>query len=221
METEVKLAFKDKESLYSAASSGWFTSHCKSGSGKALTLENYYLDTGSMLLRSRGAVFRKRHFTGDGVDSYEFTAKCVACVKEGVHKRYEWNVDSPDGTVDIELFKAGARDQLDDPRLLEELLSGISDDDIGILCFNIFERTTYEFSYDGSLMEACIDYGEIKDSEGKTCDIICEMELELMKGTAEALEAAKTYIMSNTECVPFDIGKFERTFRVSARGGTL
>lgn len=221
METEVKLAFKDKESLYSAASSGWFTAHCKGEDGKLLTLENYYLDTDDMLLGSRGAVFRKRHFKGNGVDSYEFTAKSVAGVREGVHRRYEWNVDSLDGTVDIELFKTEARKQPDDPAVLEELLSGITDDDIGVLCSNTFERSTYEFSYGGSLMEACIDYGEIKDSEGKTCDIICEMELELLKGTAEDLEAAKTFIMSNTECLPFDIGKFERTLRASGKGGAL
>lgn len=221
METEVKLAFKDKESLYSAASSGWFTAHCKSDDRRPVTLENCYLDTEDMLLGSRGAVFRKRHFVGEDADSYEFTAKCVVGVREGVHERYEWNVESIDGTVDIELFKAGAREQRDDPEILEKLLSGITDEDLGVLCSNTFERTTYEFGLQGSLMEACIDYGEIKDFEGKTRDIICEMELELIKGSAEDLEAAKAYIMSNTDCVPFDIGKFERTCRVSARGGAI
>ena len=221
METEVKLAFKDRESLFSAASSEWFASHCVSTDSHPLTLENYYLDTADEIFRSRGAVFRKRHFTGFGTDSYEFTAKCVVAVTGGIHERYEWNVKSKDGTIDIKAFMSEAGRQGDDPKVLEKLLSGVSDDDIGILCSNNFERTTYEFRFGESLMEACIDYGEIKDSEGKTCDIICEMELELMEGSVSDLEAAKAFIMSNTDAVPFDTGKFERTLRASKSGGSV
>ncbi|MCR4776044.1 MAG: CYTH domain-containing protein [Saccharofermentans sp.] len=221
METEVKLAFKDRESLFSAASSDWFKSHCVSTDSEPLTLENCYLDTADGLLRSRGAVFRKRHFTGGGTDSYEFTAKCVVAVTAGVHERYEWNVKSEDGAIDIEGFKAKAMKQVDDPKVLERLLEGVSDGDIGVLCSNDFERTTYEFRYGESLMEACIDYGGIKDLTGKICDIICEMELELMEGSLEDLEAAKSFIMSRTDAVPFDTGKFERTLRASVSGGAV
>ena len=221
METEVKLAFKDRESLFSAASSDWFASHCVNTDSKPLTLENCYLDTKDQLLCARGAVFRKRHFTGEGTDSYEFTTKCVVSVTEGVHERYEWNVKSVDGKIDVEGFKREAAKQGDDPKVLEKLLSGISDSDIGTLCSNSFDRTTYEFTYGESVMEACIDYSEIKDSEGKTVDIICEMELELMNGTVSDLEEAKTFIMSKTGAEPFDTGKFERTFRASKSGGSV
>ena len=72
-----------------------------------------------------------------------------------------------------------AEKQNDDPEVLSRLFSGINGNDIRDLCSNSFERTTYVFKYGSSLMEACIDYGEIKDSAGKTCDIICEMELSL------------------------------------------
>ena len=214
METEVKLAFKDRESLFSAASSGWFASHCKDTDSKPVTLENFYLDTKDRLLCTRGAVFRKRHFVGEGTDSYEFTAKCVVSVTEGVHERYEWNVKSIDGKIDVEGFKSEAAKQADDPKVLEKLRSGIKDSDS-------FDRTTYEFRYGESVMEACIDYGEIKDTEGKTVDIICEMELELMDGTVKDLEEAKAFIMSMTGAVPFDTGKFERTLRASNPGGSV
>ena len=220
METEVKLAFKDRESLFSAASSDWFAGHCVSGGSGPLTLENYYLDTKDRLLTSRGAVFRKRHFVGEGTDSYEFTAKCVVGVSEGLHERYEWNVKSADGNIDIAGFMCEAEKQNDDPEVLSRLFSGINGNDIRDLCSNSFERTTYVFKYGVSLMEACIDYGEIKDSAGKTCDIICEMELELTDGSVEDLEKARSFIMAKTDAVPFDTGKFERTFRASLSGGS-
>ena len=222
MEKEVKLAFKDRESLFSAASSDWFAAHCSNKESSPLTLENYYLDTKDSILRSRGAVFRKRHYTGGGTDAFEFTAKCIRDVKDGVHERYEWNVGSYTGSMTAaEFIKKASETDGDDPEILKGLLSGIGDKDLSVLCSNIFERTLYEFSYGSSTMEACIDYGEIKDFKGKTVDVICEMELELMKGNAEDLEAAKAFIMANTDAVPFNTGKFERTLRASHTGGTV
>ena len=47
------------------------------------------------------------------------------------------------------------------------------------------------------------------------------MELELMEGSVSDLEAAKAFIMSNTDAVPFDTGKFERTLRASKSGGSV
>ena len=220
METEVKLAFKDRESLNSAAASDWFAANCK-GNTSPMTLENIYLDTKDCVLGSRGAVFRKRHYTGKDVDFFEFTVKCELSVSGGIANRYEWNVKSPDGVITAEEFKIeGAKDG-DDPKILEEVLKGIEVSDLVPLCSNSFERTLYDFSYGSSSMEACIDYGEIKDGVGKTCDIICEMELELKDGTMEDLEAAKAFIMSKTDAEPFNIGKFQRTLRASRSGGSL
>ena len=220
METEVKLAFKDRESLCEAAASDWFAANC-SGHTVPMTLENIYLDTKDTILGSRGAVFRKRHYTGKDVDLYEFTVKCELSVTGGIASRYEWNVKSADGNITAEEFKReGAKDG-DDPEILDGVLEGIEVSDLVPLCSNSFERTLYDFSYGKSRMEACIDYGEIKDSEGKTCDIICEMELELKDGMLEDLEAAKAFIMSKTDAEPFNIGKFQRTLRAGRSGGSL
>ena len=70
-------------------------------------------------------------------------------------------------------------------------------------------------------MEACIDYGDIKDSNGKPCDLICEMELELKEGTVEDLEDAKNQIIDGFGAVPFDETKLARTLKASLRGGSL
>ena len=219
METEVKLAFKDRESLFKAASSDWFVSHCKNPDSQPLTLENYYLDTKDNALRSRGVSLRKRHYTSDDSDYYEFTAKYKGEVKGGIHNHFEWNLKSSGGVLDLESFKADSEG--DDTDLLKEVLDGISGDSLTVLCSNTFERTYYDFRFLNSSMEACIDYGEIKDSNGKPCDLICEMELELKEGTVEDLENAKKQIVDGFGAKPFDETKLARTLKASLGGGRV
>lgn len=221
METEVKLAFKNRESLYQAAASGWFTEHCLNPDSTPMTLENYYLDTRDLVLGLRQAAFRKRHCKGINADFYEFTVKCRGGANGGIHKRYEWNVKSNDGVLSVDEFKMKAGNDGDDPEILAEVLDGIKDSDLFTLCSNSFDRTMYDFRFGNSTMEACIDYGEIKDSQGKVCDIICEMELELKDGSLEDLEASKIFIMSKTDAVPFDLSKFKRTLDASRSGGNV
>lgn len=219
METEVKLAFKDKTSLFSAASSGWFRSHCKDPDSRPVTLENFYLDTPERELASRAVSFRKRHYKSEDVDFYEFTAKYKGNVKGGIHNHFEWNLKNKDGSLDLGYFKANAEG--DDLELLGEILSGITESDLKVLCSNTFDRTYYDFSFKDSSMEACIDYGGIKDAKGEVCDIICEMELELKEGTIEDLEDAKSKIVSDYGAVPFDDTKLARTLKASMSGGSV
>ena len=217
METEVKLAFKDKESLFSAVSTDWFKSHCQNPDSRPVTLENYYLDTEDGILASRGVSFRKRHYTAVDTDFFEFTAKYKGEVKDGVHFHYEWNLKSTDGVIDLEAFKYNAEG--DDLVILSLILAGIRGQDLAVLCSNTFDRTYYDFRYEGSTMEACVDYGEIKDSAGKACDVICELELELKDGTVEDLESAKAKITADLGGVPFNETKLARTLRASRSGG--
>jgi len=217
METEVKLAFKDKDSLFSAVSTDWFKSRCQNPDSRPVTLENFYLDTEDRSLAARGVSFRKRHYTAEDTDFFEFTAKYKGEVKEGVHNHFEWNLKSSDGVIDLELFKREAEG--DGLELLSEVLDGIKDRDLKVLCSNAFDRTYYDFRFEDSTMEACVDYGEIKDSSGKACDLICELELELKDGTVEDLENAKAKITADLGGVPFDETKLARTLRASMSGG--
>ncbi|MBO4681324.1 MAG: CYTH domain-containing protein [Clostridiales bacterium] len=217
METEVKLAFKDKESLFSAVSTDWFKSRCQNPDSRPVTLENFYLDTEDRILAARGVSFRKRHYTAEDTDFFEYTAKYKGEVKEGVHNHFEWNLKSVDGVLDLESFKLEAEG--DDLGLLSEILSGIKEHDLKVLCSNVFDRTYYDFRFGNSTMEASVDYGEIKDSKGKACDLICELELELKEGTVEDLESAKAKISADLGGVPFDETKLARTLRASMSGG--
>ena len=219
METEVKLAFKDKESLISAAGSDWFSGHCKDPESRPVTLENFYLDTPERGLASRGVSLRKRHYTSEDVDFFEFTAKYKGEVKEGIHNYFEWNLKKSDGVLDLESFKRNAEG--DDLGLLEEVLKGISEQDLIVLCSNTFDRIYYDFVFGESSMEACIDSGDIKDSKGNPKDLICEIELELKDGTVEDLEKAKSEMVSRFGAVPFDETKLYRTLKASMAGGIL
>ena len=219
METEVKLAFKDRESLFKAASSDWFVSHCKNPDSRPMTLENFYLDTKDDTLRNRGVSLRIRHYTSDDSDYYEFTAKYKGEVRGGLHNHFEWNLKSSDGVLDLKYFKRNAEG--DDTDLLRDVLDGISGASLAVLCSNTFERTYYDFRFQNSSMEACIDYGDIKDSNGKPCDLICEMELELKDGSVEDLEDAKTYIIDEFGAKPFDETKLARTLKASLSGGSV
>ena len=217
METEVKLAFKDKECLFSAVSTDWFKSRCQNPDNRAVTLENFYMDTSDGILASRGVSFRKRHYKALETDFYEFTVKYRGEVKDGVHNHFEWNLKSPDGVLDIETFKQNSEG--DGLSLLDEILKGIKSDDLVVMCSNTFDRTYYDFRYEGSIMEACVDYGAIKDPEGKTCDIICELELELKDGTAQDLESAKEAIVAEFGGIPFNETKLARTLKACRSGG--
>ena len=213
METEIKLGFADKESLYGVIGSDWFTAYCTDNtSGVSYILENSYRDTKDMLVSRRGGMVRVRHYAGGADDLYEFTIKYGGGVEGGLHKRYEWNVKSETGVFETAGFKKSAAGG-DPVELLDDLLDGITDADFIELCSNSFRRTTFELKYGGSTMEACIDYGTIEDSEGQIREYICELELELVSGDVNDVQAMSEVIMEHASCKPFDDTKYHRTIK--------
>ena len=220
METEVKLAFKDKESLFKCASAESFRKFHDGSSPCEKLLENSYIDTEDMTLIRRGGALRIRHVVGKNSDSYEFTVKCGGGSSEGLHRRYEWNVQSATNDFSIESFKK-ACSALEDPdpvELLEAFFEGINDQDLKVLCSNSFYRTKYILMTDRSTVEACFDSGIIKSDNGLRTDEICELELELLSGDVSDLEMIRNEIVNGNDCSPFDKTKFRRTLDMIDRG---
>ena len=91
METEVKLAFKDKDSLFKAALSEDFRKFLGDSEPDTMLLENSYLDTNDMKILKRNASVRQRHVKGSE-DYYEETVKFRGGASGGLHRRFEWNV---------------------------------------------------------------------------------------------------------------------------------
>ncbi len=219
METEIKLGFKDAESMLAITSADWFSDYCLDPSEKAsVLLTNKYLDTPDRKISSRGAMIRVRHYTSDEEDFYEFTVKYGGAVSGGLHQRYEWNVRSDSSSFKIEEFKKQARAQDDPEELLDEALEGVTDDDLSVLCSNFFNRTVYMFGFGDSIMEACFDIGKILDGNNEQAEDIVELELELESGDVVDLKELADYVVNKTGCVPFNNSKYQRTIKLLDKG---
>lgn len=217
METEVKLGFKDKESLYKVALSENFRKLLsdKSGIREPVLLENTYLDTEDLTITNRGGAIRIRHYKGTSVDSYEFTVKYGGGTSNGLHRRFEWNVKSCDGKFSVESFINAATGGNDPYDLLNEVFKDITDDDLKVACFNSFNRTVYELRFNNSSIEACFDSGVIENSDGSKTDEICELELELIKGDMSDLDEVASMISEVAGCTPLDKTKYMRTLNIA------
>lgn len=217
METEVKLGFKDKESLYNVASSERFRGLCIKDPELSfpVLLENYYLDTKALTITKRGGAIRVRHFSGNDIDTYEFTVKYGGGTSKGVHRRFEWNVKSDKGNFSINKFVKDAADFGDPPELLDEVFKDIEDTDLYVICFNAFYRTVYELSYGDSKIEACFDNGRIRNADGSLTDEICELELELISGDTQDLDKLTAYLTEGLDCAPLNRTKYMRTLNLA------
>ena len=216
METEVKLAFKDKDSLFRVAGSEDFRKFLGDLEPNTMLLENSYLDTPDHKILMRNASVRQRHVKG-AEDYFEETVKFSGGASGGLHRRLEWNVRH-EGKFSIEAFKSLAIENGDPVELLDIVFDGVESDDLIVLCFNSFERTVYELEYKNSHIEACFDSGIIKNSDGSITDEICELELELINGDEDELSELAEMIRSLYDCHPLDKSKFQRTLELAKRG---
>ena len=219
METELKLSFKNTESLMDVASSDLFSEISVISGPKTMMLENYYLDTADMKILHRHGSVRKRIVKGE--ESYiEGTVKYGGGSANGLHKRLEWNVDSNDANFSIERFIREAEGGKDPSDKLLEAFGSIKDEELIVLCSNSFNRTIYNLDYKNSRIEACFDSGIIKSSDGSRTDEICELELELIDGDVDSLNELTRMIMEHMGCVPLDDTKYRRTLAMTLNGET-
>lgn len=216
METEVKLSFKDKESLFKFAKSDMFRGLCVNlRDVEPLLLENSYLDTTGMTISSRGAMVRVRHYSGEDLDEYEFTVKSGGNTSEGLHQRYEWNVKSDSGIFSISEFKLKSSGSDDPSELLDTVFEGISDEDLKVMCCNSFNRTVYELEISSSKIEACFDSGIIRGADPLKTEEICELELELIEGDVSDLNSLSEMFIKEADCHPLNNTKFKRTLALA------
>jgi len=217
METEIKLAFKNKEELMAIINAEWFGDYClDAGEKTAVKLTNTYFDTKDRALNSHNATVRVRLYSDEDGERYEHTVKFGGTVVNGLHQRYEWNVDSDDDKFDVDKFKAASIRSDDDPsEILEDALGDIKTEDLVALCSTYCERTTYTFGFGDSIMEACFDVGEI--SAGDKKEEICELELELESGDVVDLKDMAQFILDNTDARLFNDSKYSRALRLLDR----
>ena len=136
METEVKLAFKSKEDMMSIIKADWFSDYCLDvGDKEPVKLTNSYYDTPDRTLLKNGTSIRVRLCESGNESHYEHTVKYGGSVVNGLHQRYEWNVESDSPDFDIAEFRRKACTGDDDPEeILDDALCSVKSEDLVCLC---------------------------------------------------------------------------------------
>lgn len=137
-------------------------------------LSNNYFDTSERQLRAMDCGLRVRTID----ERSEQTLKTAGRVIGGLHQRPEYNLPIDGLRPDLFLFKRDIwPEDLDLAELQQSLTSMFSTD---------FTRKTWLLSFaDEAMVEVVLDVGEI--SAGDESVPICEMEFELVKGSAAIL----------------------------------
>lgn len=160
-------------------------------------LFNQYFDTPERLLRQHDIGMRVRAKN----HHYEQTVKTAGTVIGGLHQRPEYNISLPDCQPDLLMF---------DPQIWPHGLSASAvQREMTCLFTTHFTRNTYLLTLDDdSEIELVLDQGEIVSNDQR--EIICELELELKRGSAEILFDLAKQI---AQLMPVTIGNLSKAAR--------
>ncbi|MBR9729188.1 inorganic triphosphatase [Shewanella intestini] len=159
-------------------------------------LVNKYFDTETLVLRQlkMGLRVRKR-------DAYrEQTIKTAGKVVGGIHSRPEYNVEINVNEPELSLFPAHIWPETVNINSINSQLKCIFETN--------FTRHTWHIYIQDSLIEIAFDEGNV--IAGQLTDPICELELELLAGDANALLQLATDIAKS---VPLRLGKASKAQR--------
>lgn len=165
-------------------------------------LTTRYFDTPEFELSTRGVALRLRH---DGRRWLQ-TLKTEGERQGGLSRRAEYEMPVPRGEVDWARFPPDARARV--PEKWRGRLAPAFE--------TRFVRTAWQVGgTHGATIEVALDVGEIV--AGDVREPICEIELELKSGDAEALFDLALDWAHRFDCLPLDLSKAERGARL-ARG---
>jgi inorganic triphosphatase YgiF len=137
------------------------------------TLFSAYYDTPDGLLKRNGAALRLRRHDGRWIQ----TVKRGGTTLAGLHRREEHEIEVAAQLPSFPaLVEAGLGDLLSDPQARDAL---------GVAFTTEFTRTATTLEIDGSRIEVALDQGVIAAEARRLA--LCEIELELLAGTAAPL----------------------------------
>jgi len=146
-------------------------------------LNNSYFDTPDLALRSQDKGLRIRtSIDRVGNKHLEQTIKTAGTVVGGLHQRPEYNVDITNNFPELALFPQDIWPEHQNLKVLQEQLVSLFTTNFERLIWLI---TIENNEHDVTVIELVFDQGVIK-SNGKE-EIICEIELELVKGNVDEL----------------------------------
>jgi len=143
------------------------------------SLTNCYYDSGDLLLRQHDIGLRVR----SGNEFLEQTIKTSGNVVGGLHQRPEYNIPLESKSPNLSLFSADIWP--DSPSLNAEIINQVQGQLISLFATD-FERVTWLVqNTNGSQIELVFDLGCI--TVDGASESICELELELVKGSTSDL----------------------------------
>ena len=214
METELKLSFPDRESLYAVCDSPWFLHAVEILGEKTEEYENSYLDTRDRALEGSGNSLRIRHIVGSDyihtvkASRVSLSGETDSAVKSGLTSRCEWNVSTKRPDFDIDFFLHEAKEAEDPYEILASILVPLSGSKLVAICKTEFTRQTITAMYEGSKVEICLDTGKCIALDRSLP--ICEMEIELISGDVSAVSKLGVLIKEYTNCQPLAVSKLGR-----------
>ncbi len=199
MDTEIELKLLVAQGADKILENQFFPRFEGQLSQQVMTLSNSYYDTPERLLRQHDIGLRVRGYDGE----FEQTIKTRGQSAGGLHQRPEYNVPLQDCQPDLSLFD----EQIWPVGVQVEQLQQQID-----VQFNTeFVRHAYQFSIEHPspmAVEFAYDVGEVK--AGNHALPLCELELELVKGSASDLFYLAEQL---ADVLPFRLGTLSKAAR--------
>lgn len=159
-----------------------------------LTLDNQYFDTPDLLLNQAHAAIRIRK----SQYGYKQTLKNKGTAIAGLHQRGEWEYDIADANIDWSLFPEEAQ-------IAPSVRAAIAP-----LFKTDFSRHVWHKKINDSEIELVLDEGLVASQDHNLA--LCEIELELTKGSVKDIFQFAKELAKQHPLVPCDINKAERGY---------
>jgi len=205
LETELKLKFTSRDEILKLWSTEWFADILIPNSERTEYYDTKYFETKDRALLAHNASIRVREIR-DG--DFVHTVKIGGTSRDGLHQRFEWNLETTDDEFNSAIFVEHAITDGDPSEILEEVLQSISGKDLNMICRTSFERTLSLAGFGDSLLEICFDDGNLYAKNAR--ERLCELEIELKQGDVRDVLALGDEIIAQTGAVKDDRGKYAR-----------
>jgi triphosphatase len=202
-EIELKLALAPEEMARIATRACLSTGRRAEPASKRLS--SVYYDTPDFTLSSQGISARVRR-TGSG---FVQTVKSAGSTVSGLFDRDEWEVPLKSPNLDAEQLRLTGLAAFADGKLAEHLSPVFATE---------VERTILRLAGEGWEVEVALDKGAVIAGEQR--EDICEVELELVRGTPRHLFRLAARIQDEAAARPLCLSKSERGYRLAAGKAT-
>lgn len=164
------------------------------------SLVNTYYDTVNFKLRNMAIAMRIRQIGDKAIQTVKSSGKAIG----GLHQRNEDEVELDSSELDIS--------KITDPYLQILVEEALEEDGEYIACFNTdFERTRCLLTFsDDTIVEVALDFGTITADDQSLP--ICEVELELIQGSAEYIFAIGRYLIKELDLALYNASKARRGY---------